>query len=155
VSFQIRGVWDDALTLPCSGASPSANCGSQRSTNGWITLAPAARAIENLLSCVRKRVCHLDVVDNGGVAGHSPSSSGMARHSRECSANPFSTTDTNVLDAEALCPQLAQKPTLLYPLDCASFDQLGVPRTVPRCLALHEVRVRKRALLRMVHQPIE
>jgi phospholipase C len=44
----------------------------------------------------------------------------------ECSANPFSTTDTSVKDAEALCPALASNPTGPYPANCASFDQLGI-----------------------------
>jgi len=44
----------------------------------------------------------------------------------ECAANPFSTVDTSVKDAEALCPALALNPTGPYPEDCASFDQLGV-----------------------------
>lgn len=43
----------------------------------------------------------------------------------ECAANPFSTTDTSVLDADALCPALAEDPTAPYPAECASFDQLG------------------------------
>lgn len=44
----------------------------------------------------------------------------------ECSANLFSTTDTSVKDAEALCPALASNPTGPYPANCASFDQLGI-----------------------------
>jgi phospholipase C len=44
----------------------------------------------------------------------------------ECSSNDVSTTDTSVLDAEALCPALAADPTGPYPADCAAFDQLGV-----------------------------
>ena len=44
----------------------------------------------------------------------------------ECSWNFVSTTDTSVLDAEALCPALAQNPTGPYPATCAAFDQLGV-----------------------------
>jgi len=44
----------------------------------------------------------------------------------ECSANPFSTTDTSVLDAEALCPALALDPTGPYPAECANFNQLGI-----------------------------
>jgi phospholipase C len=44
----------------------------------------------------------------------------------ECAANPISTTDTSVLDAEALCPALAKNPTGPYPAQCASFDQFGV-----------------------------
>jgi phospholipase C len=43
----------------------------------------------------------------------------------ECAVNPLSTTDTSVLDAEALCPALADNPTGPYPQACASFDQLG------------------------------
>jgi phospholipase C len=43
----------------------------------------------------------------------------------ECTANPFSTTDTSAEDAELLCPALAADPTGPYPKDCASFDQLG------------------------------
>jgi len=44
----------------------------------------------------------------------------------ECAVNPFSTTDTSVADAEALCPALANDPTGPYPASCANFDQLGV-----------------------------
>lgn len=44
----------------------------------------------------------------------------------ECSVNPFSTTDTSVKDAEALCPELAADPTGPYPAQCAHFNQLGV-----------------------------
>jgi phospholipase C len=44
----------------------------------------------------------------------------------ECAANPFSTTDTSVKDAEALCPALAANPTGPFPEQCANFDQLGV-----------------------------
>jgi phospholipase C len=44
----------------------------------------------------------------------------------ECSANPFSTTDTSVKDAEQLCPALAADPTGPYPASCANFNQLGV-----------------------------
>jgi phospholipase C len=44
----------------------------------------------------------------------------------ECSTNPFSTTDTSVKDAEALCPALASNLTGPYPANCASFDQLGI-----------------------------
>jgi phospholipase C len=43
----------------------------------------------------------------------------------ECASNPFSTTDTSVLDAEALCPALAANPTGPFPPQCASFDQYG------------------------------
>jgi phospholipase C len=44
----------------------------------------------------------------------------------ECATNPVSTTDTTLLDAEALCPALKANPTGPYPASCASFDQLGV-----------------------------
>jgi phospholipase C len=44
----------------------------------------------------------------------------------ECSWNFVSTTDTTLLDAEALCPALAANPTGPFPASCASFDQLGV-----------------------------
>lgn len=44
----------------------------------------------------------------------------------ECSSNPISTTDTSVLDAEALCPALVSDPTGPYPAECANFNQLGV-----------------------------
>ncbi len=44
----------------------------------------------------------------------------------ECSANPFSTTDTSVKDAELLCPLLTLDPTGPYPKQCANFNQLGV-----------------------------
>jgi phospholipase C len=40
--------------------------------------------------------------------------------------NPFSTTDTSVKDAGALCPALASNPAGPYPANCASFDQLGI-----------------------------
>lgn len=43
----------------------------------------------------------------------------------ECSTNFMSTTDTSVLDAQMLCPELADNPTGPYPAQCASFDQLG------------------------------
>ena len=54
MSSQIHSAWD-VLTLQCSEASLSASCGSQISSNGWITLAPAARATRNSLSCVSRR----------------------------------------------------------------------------------------------------
>ena len=44
----------------------------------------------------------------------------------ECATNPISQTDTSVLDAEALCPQMKANPTGPYPKQCAAFDQLGV-----------------------------
>lgn len=44
----------------------------------------------------------------------------------ECSWNFVSTTDTTLLDAEALCPALANNPTGPFPTSCAAFDQLGV-----------------------------
>ena len=44
----------------------------------------------------------------------------------ECATNPVSQTDTSVLDAEALCPQLKADPTGPYPAQCAAFDQLGL-----------------------------
>jgi phospholipase C len=44
----------------------------------------------------------------------------------ECSWNFVSTTDTSVLDAEALCPALANNPQGPFPISCAAFDQLGV-----------------------------
>jgi phospholipase C len=44
----------------------------------------------------------------------------------ECAANPISTTDTSVKDAEQLCPALAADPTGPYPAACANFNQLGV-----------------------------
>jgi phospholipase C len=44
----------------------------------------------------------------------------------ECSSNFLSATDTSVVDAIALCPELAADPTGPFPRDCASFDQLGV-----------------------------
>jgi phospholipase C len=44
----------------------------------------------------------------------------------ECSWNFVSTTDTTLLDAEALCPALTQNPTGPFPASCAAFDQLGV-----------------------------
>jgi phospholipase C len=44
----------------------------------------------------------------------------------ECSYNFVSTTDTTLLDAEALCPALGKNPTGPFPASCASFDQLGV-----------------------------
>ena len=44
----------------------------------------------------------------------------------ECSWNFTSTTDTSVLDAEQLCPALANNPYGPFPASCAAFDQLGV-----------------------------
>ncbi len=44
----------------------------------------------------------------------------------ECAVNPISNTDTSVLDAEALCPDLANNPTGPFPARCASFDQFGI-----------------------------
>jgi phospholipase C len=44
----------------------------------------------------------------------------------ECATNPISQTDTSVLDAEALCPQLKANPTGPYPTQCAAFNQEGV-----------------------------
>jgi phospholipase C len=44
----------------------------------------------------------------------------------ECSMNDLSTSDTDVLDAESLCPALTANPTGLYPASCATFDQMGV-----------------------------
>src|SRR5215470_20058714 len=44
----------------------------------------------------------------------------------ECSWNFVSTTDTTLIDAEALCPALAKNPTGPFPASCAAFDQLGV-----------------------------
>lgn len=44
----------------------------------------------------------------------------------ECSTNPVSTTDTTVINAEALCPALAADPAGPYPSECANFNQLGV-----------------------------
>ena len=44
----------------------------------------------------------------------------------ECSANPFSVTDTSVKDAVLLCPALALDPTGPYPAQCATFNQMGI-----------------------------
>ncbi len=44
----------------------------------------------------------------------------------ECAANPFSTTDTTVKDAEQLCPAFALDPTGPFPKSCANFDQYGL-----------------------------
>ncbi len=44
----------------------------------------------------------------------------------ECATNPISQTDTSVLDAEALCPQMKANPTGPYPAQCAAFDQEGI-----------------------------
>lgn len=44
----------------------------------------------------------------------------------ECSWNFESSTDTSLLNAEALCPALANNPTGPFPSSCAAFDQLGV-----------------------------
>ena len=45
----------------------------------------------------------------------------------ECSFNFISpTTDNSVLDAETLCPALANDPTGPFPPQCAAFDQLGI-----------------------------
>jgi phospholipase C len=56
----------------------------------------------------------------------SPPGSTLPGGGAECATNPVSTTDTSVLDAEALCPKLTANPTGPYPASCASFDQLGV-----------------------------
>ena len=55
-----------------------------------------------------------------------PPASEQPGRGAECAGNPFSTTDTSVKDAEALCPALASNPTGPYPVECASFDQLGI-----------------------------
>ena len=55
-----------------------------------------------------------------------PPSSLLPGGGAECSFNLLSKTDTTVIDAEKLCPELAANPTGPYPDDCASFDQLGV-----------------------------
>jgi phospholipase C len=44
----------------------------------------------------------------------------------ECAANFVSGADTDVRDAEALCPALTKKPAGPFPAACASFDQVGV-----------------------------
>jgi phospholipase C len=45
----------------------------------------------------------------------------------ECSTNFISPkTDNSVLDAETLCPALANNPTGPFPPQCAAFDQLGI-----------------------------
>ena len=44
----------------------------------------------------------------------------------ECSYNFVSTTDTTLIDAELLCPDLANDPTGPYPDSCANFNQLGI-----------------------------
>lgn len=55
-----------------------------------------------------------------------PPTSQQPGQGAECAVNFTSTTDTDVKDAETLCPALAANPTGPYPLSCASFDQLGV-----------------------------
>jgi phospholipase C len=55
-----------------------------------------------------------------------PPSSEQPGGGAECSANPISTTDTSVKDAEQLCPQMAANPTGPYPANCPNFNQLGV-----------------------------
>jgi phospholipase C len=55
-----------------------------------------------------------------------PPASEQPGQGAECALNLTSTTDTDVKDAEALCPALATNPTGPFPLKCASFDQLGV-----------------------------
>jgi phospholipase C len=55
-----------------------------------------------------------------------PPNSEQPGQGAECSYNFTSTTDTTLLDAEALCPALSANPTGPYPKSCASFDQLGV-----------------------------
>jgi phospholipase C len=45
----------------------------------------------------------------------------------ECSTNFISPkSDNSVLDAETLCPALANNPTGPFPAQCAAFDQLGI-----------------------------
>jgi phospholipase C len=44
----------------------------------------------------------------------------------ECSWNFVSDTDTTLIDAETLCPELANNPTGPFPASCAAFNQLGV-----------------------------
>ena len=55
-----------------------------------------------------------------------PPLSEMPGGGAECSSNFESTTDTTLLDAEKLCPELVSDPTGPYPASCAAFDQLGV-----------------------------
>jgi phospholipase C len=55
-----------------------------------------------------------------------PPASEQPGQGAECSYNFTSTTDTTLLDAEALCPALTANPTGPFPQNCASFDQLGV-----------------------------
>jgi phospholipase C len=45
---------------------------------------------------------------------------------QECSTNLLGPADNSVKDAEDLCPALSLDPTGPYPVQCASFDQLGV-----------------------------
>jgi phospholipase C len=54
-----------------------------------------------------------------------PPSSEQPGGGAECSANPFSATDTSVLDAGLLCPEFTANPTAPYPENCPSFDQYG------------------------------
>ncbi len=56
----------------------------------------------------------------------SPPDSTLPGGGAECATNALSTTDTTLLDAEALCPELTADPTGPYPAGCASFDQLGL-----------------------------
>jgi phospholipase C len=44
----------------------------------------------------------------------------------ECSYNFTSTTDTSLLDAEQLCPEMTPEPTGEYPSGCANFNQFGI-----------------------------
>jgi phospholipase C len=55
-----------------------------------------------------------------------PPSSEQPGGGAECSYNYLSTTDTSLLDAEALCPALTADPTGPYPAGCPAYDQLGV-----------------------------
>jgi phospholipase C len=55
-----------------------------------------------------------------------PPTSETPGNGAECSYNFTSTTDTDVADAEDLCPALTADPQGPYPATCAAFDQLGI-----------------------------
>ena len=68
-----------------------------------------------------------DGINPGQCADRSnPPASEQPGGGAECSSNLLSKTDTSVIDAEALCPQLAADPTGACPRECANFNQLGV-----------------------------
>lgn len=55
----------------------------------------------------------------------SPPSSTQPGGGAECATNALS-SETSLVDAEALCPAMASNPTGAFPANCAAFDQLGI-----------------------------